>query len=289
MIPSLDSPNYLPMIEPQNTELAASGLSSSTAIPITATTTSAFYPEMSARKTPRGPSMSQWQKLFDAISRMLQALALVLQQRNAMKSNTSPASPGATTPQPEMPGSTSNTPWLAPVDQEPSLAIPDLDPPTTPALPDQATPINPPDNPGTTEPTAPPGASLLPIDSLEEIPNLSDVQQPALGTKQYNVGTRLRGSGQFLWKPVSDKDGKLAVLIPPKLTGKVKSLVIISPDKTKILGKGKFSGIGNGDREHFRFSKAGGQYPDKAIVMITLKDDSTQYVTIRNTSARYTQ
>jgi hypothetical protein len=206
-----------------------------------------------------------------------------------MKSNTSPASPGATTPQPEMPGSTSNTPWLAPVDQEPSLAIPDLDPPTTPALPDQATPINPPDNPGTTEPTAPPGASLLPIDSLEEIPNLSDVQQPALGTKQYNVGTRLRGSGQFLWKPVSDKDGKLAVLIPPKLTGKVKSLVIISPDKTKILGKGKFSGIGNGDREHFRFSKAGGQYPDKAIVMITLKDDSTQYVTIRNTSARYTQ
>jgi hypothetical protein len=115
------------------------------------------------------------------------------------------------------------------------------------------------------------------------------VQQPALGTKQYNVGTRLRGSGQFLWKPVSDKDGKLAVLIPPKLTGKVKSLVIISPDKTKILGKGKFSGIGNGDREHFRFSKAGGQYPDKAIVMITLKDDSTQYVTIRNTSARYTQ
>jgi hypothetical protein len=99
----------------------------------------------------------------------------------------------------------------------------------------------------------------------------------------------LKGSGQFLWKPTSDKDGKLAVLMPPKLTGKIKNVVILSPDKTKVLAKGTYSGVGNGDREHFRFSKAGEQYPDKSIVMVTLKDGSTQSVTIRNTAARFTQ
>jgi len=223
-----------------------------------------------------------------------------------MKTQSAPSSATSTTPKPATPSSPASTPWLTPVDQEPTLVVPDLDHPptqtpiTTPPPSDPATSANPPGTPvasdltstaASTSPSTgtPPGAATLPIDSKEAIPDLDGVNQPPAGSTQYSIGTRLKGSGQFLWKPVSDKDGKLAVLIPPKLTGKVKSVVILSPDKTKVLSKGTYSGVGNGNREHFRFSKAGGQYPDKAIVMITLKDGSTQYVTIRNTSARYTQ
>jgi|GEM_PF-5807603 len=103
------------------------------------------------------------------------------------------------------------------------------------------------------------------------------------------VGASLRPSGQFLWKPVSEKDGKLAVLIPASISDQVQEVAILSPDKTKVLQKGRFSGIGNGDRAHFRFSKPGGQFPDGAIVWIKLKDGTSRHVVIKNTESRVTR
>jgi hypothetical protein len=104
-----------------------------------------------------------------------------------------------------------------------------------------------------------------------------------------DVGTSLRASGQFLWKPVSEKDGKLAVLIPASLSDRVQEVAILSPDKKKVLQKGRFSGIGNGDRAHFRFSKPGGQFPDGAIVWIKLKDGTSRHVVINNSESRVTR
>jgi hypothetical protein len=109
-------------------------------------------------------------------------------------------------------------------------------------------------------------------------------------TKKTPKRTALKKSnGEFLWKPKSDKDGKLAILLPKGLTGKVKGVKILSPDGSQVLGKGKNSGVGNGDREHFRFSKAGGQFPDGAMVVITLKDGSERTVTIKETNDRTTR
>jgi hypothetical protein len=110
------------------------------------------------------------------------------------------------------------------------------------------------------------------------------------GQKKISKGTQLKNSnGEFLWKPKSEKDGKLAILLPKNLKEKVKDVQILSPDGTKVLGKGKYAGIGNGDREHFRFSKAGTGYADGAIVVITLEDGSKRYVTIKETSERTTR
>jgi hypothetical protein len=103
------------------------------------------------------------------------------------------------------------------------------------------------------------------------------------------TGTLLGKTGDFLWKPESDKDHKLAVLLPKGLTGKIKSVSILSPDKKKILQTGKYSGVGNGGREHFRFTKAGSAFPDGAIVLIKLNDGTSKYVTIKETSARTTR
>lgn len=96
----------------------------------------------------------------------------------------------------------------------------------------------------------------------------------------------LKGNGEFLWKPVSDKDGKLAVLLPKQYTGKVASVKIISSKDGSTLAKGKYSGVGNGDREHFRFSKSGGSFPDGSIVHVTLKDGQKLEVKIKDTAKR---
>jgi hypothetical protein len=112
----------------------------------------------------------------------------------------------------------------------------------------------------------------------------------AKGTKRRKSSkSSINGRGQFLWKPKSEKDGKLAVLLPKQYTGKVASLEVLSPDGQQKLAQGKASGVGNGDREHFRFSSSGDAFPDGSIVLVTLKDGSTRQVEIKNTSARFTR
>jgi hypothetical protein len=108
-------------------------------------------------------------------------------------------------------------------------------------------------------------------------------------TKLKNVGGELGASGEFLWKPKSDKNGKLAVLIPSSLTGKIDEVAIVSADKKRVLQKGKFAGVGNGDREHFRFAKSGDKFPDGSIVWIKLKDGTSRHIVIKETGARYTK
>lgn len=182
--------------------------------------------------------------------------------------------------------------WLTPINQEAGTIIPDIE--DAPALPDTAP--TPPDTtpatptaPSTTPNTGGMGIGTLNSEDPEVIPDLDPElpTPPAPGSKEYSIGATLSRSGQFLWKPASDKDGKLAILLPSRLTGKVKSVTILSADKSKILAKGKYSGVGNGDREHFRFSKAGSGYPDNAIVLITMKDGKTYNVKIKETSDRY--
>lgn len=92
------------------------------------------------------------------------------------------------------------------------------------------------------------------------------------------------GSG-FLWKPISDSDGKLAVLLPPSLTGKVSGVRVLSP-AGEVLANGRHGGIGNGDREHFRFDRPGGAFPSGAIVEVTLKTGEVKRIEIAEPSSR---
>jgi hypothetical protein len=66
----------------------------------------------------------------------------------------------------------------------------------------------------------------------------------------------------------------------------VQEVRVLSADGKKTLGKGKYSGIGNGDREHFRFSKPGSAYPDRSIVYIKLEDGTTRHLRINDTNRR---
>lgn len=105
-------------------------------------------------------------------------------------------------------------------------------------------------------------------------------------------GTVTANRQGFLWKPVSESDGKLVVLLPPGLTGQVASAGIYSslpPSGETLIEKGRFSGdSANGGRAHFRFSKPGGAYADGVYVVAHLKDGSIVKFRVGESSQRTT-
>ncbi len=94
-------------------------------------------------------------------------------------------------------------------------------------------------------------------------------------------------SGGFLWKPVSDGNGRLAIVLPPMYTGNISLVYVAHPDGTQMEG-GNFSSVGNGGRETWRFSKPGGAYPGGSHAVAMLKTGSSVHWTVANTGARTT-
>jgi hypothetical protein len=102
--------------------------------------------------------------------------------------------------------------------------------------------------------------------------------------------TSAQGAGNgFLWKPISESDGKLVILAPKDISTNVSSISIYkkgSNNQKELIESGRFAGIANGDRAHYRFAKVGGSYPDGAVVEIKLKDGKVVSEVIGETSSR---
>jgi hypothetical protein len=105
------------------------------------------------------------------------------------------------------------------------------------------------------------------------------ISRPATKSASKSSSIAQSGPAGFLWKPVSDSDGKLAVLLPTRFTGQVASVSILSPSG-QLMERGRNTGVGNGGREHFRFSRPGSAFPPESIVEITLRDGTKQRITI---------
>ena len=88
----------------------------------------------------------------------------------------------------------------------------------------------------------------------------------------------------FLWKPVSDSDGKLAILLPPQFNGKVSGVTVTSPDGQSATGR--HGGVGNGDRQHFRFNQPGSAFAPGTVVSIRLRDGRSEQIPIQNPAMR---
>ena len=87
----------------------------------------------------------------------------------------------------------------------------------------------------------------------------------------------------FLWKPYSESDGNLVVLLPPSWKG-IQKAVIRTPNGNVYDGRN--TGIHNGDRVHFRFSQPGREFPPGSTVEVTMNDGSVRKVTVQNTAYR---
>jgi hypothetical protein len=117
--------------------------------------------------------------------------------------------------------------------------------------------------------------------TVRSVEDSSDPKMAMLGGSHSESG----GSGDFLYKPVSDTTGKLVVLMPSKLAGMISGVKIYDP-AGKFLENGVGTGNGNGGRDHFRFKKTGAAYPDGLIVEATLTTGDKVRYRINETSRR---
>ncbi len=88
---------------------------------------------------------------------------------------------------------------------------------------------------------------------------------------------------------MSDNNGKLAVILPSALTGKINRggvYIARSQGGGGAIEGGRFSSVANGNREHFRFSKAGASYPNSSYVIVKLKNGTVYSYRISSTSRR---
>ncbi len=92
-------------------------------------------------------------------------------------------------------------------------------------------------------------------------------------------------SNQFLWKPTSDSDGKLVVLLPNSMRGDVTSAAVTRGMQTIDIGK--FSGDEhNGMRPHFRFPKKGSEYGTN-VQLVAMTSSGACSWTIPNGAERF--
>lgn len=116
----------------------------------------------------------------------------------------------------------------------------------------------------------------------------ANVDETKIGTvdkKNVIEGNPTDGSEGFLWKPVSDH-GPLAVLVPHEYKGQVESVAVLS-DKGKVLEEGRDGGYGNGDRQHWRFSKTGSDYGNDLTLEVRLNSGKKIHYAIKDGAQRY--
>ncbi len=127
---------------------------------------------------------------------------------------------------------------------------------------------------------------------IAALTKLKEIAQSA--AKKLGLNSRAPAVGRqegipkgFLWKPVADNPPHgLAILTPPEWTGNVTKVTLLSPDGREVLASGRDGGVGNGDRQHFRFDSKGATFPDGTIVDVTFKDGSHRQLEVSDTSAR---
>lgn len=100
------------------------------------------------------------------------------------------------------------------------------------------------------------------------------------------ISALFANSPQFLWKPVSESNGRLVVLFPSQIRIEtVQSITIndrFKPSNTSQNGA-------NGDRIHARFDKPGKDYGNQAVVKIVTKSGQEFTWTIPRGKDRYEQ
>jgi hypothetical protein len=104
------------------------------------------------------------------------------------------------------------------------------------------------------------------------------------------VRTATDGLGGFLWKPVSDGDGRLVILFPTDISPTVVSGEVHSgfpPKQSTLLEAGNFAyRSANGGRAHFRFSKSGGAYGNNVYAVAIMPDGKRIGFLVANGAAR---
>lgn len=115
---------------------------------------------------------------------------------------------------------------------------------------------------------------------------VSNISKLTANEKNAPTGTSMDGADGFLYKPVSESDGNLVILLPKEMAMQVVGL-ILKDEEGETVATGRSAGYHNGGREHFRFNKPGKKYPDNLTVEVQMKDGSAVTYTVPDSSLRY--
>jgi hypothetical protein len=99
-------------------------------------------------------------------------------------------------------------------------------------------------------------------------------------------GTFVGGDG-FLYKPVSESNGNLVILLPSSMQGSVASINLLD-GAGNSLETGQSYGPYDDGRPLFRFGRTGAAYPDNLTVQVNLSSGDVKEYTIPDSAKRWT-
>ena len=101
------------------------------------------------------------------------------------------------------------------------------------------------------------------------------------------TGNTFDGPNGFLFKPISENQKTLAVLLPEVYKGMVAGVTVLDAEGN-VLDSGTSTGYGDdGTREKFSFTKTGGDYGDNLTVNVSFMDGTRADYFIPDGSQRY--
>ncbi len=119
--------------------------------------------------------------------------------------------------------------------------------------------------------------TLLPDSTLSATGNETGIRTP---------GRAFVGGNGFLYKPVSENDGKLVILLPSEMKGGGNSIEL-QDNNGNVIDQGVWYGDYEDGRPIFRFSKTGVDYPDNLTVRVKFGSELTKEYYIPDTSERW--
>jgi hypothetical protein len=97
------------------------------------------------------------------------------------------------------------------------------------------------------------------------------------------------GRGGFLWKPSGDHTSNLVVLLPSSFNNRAVAVEIhraIPPNQSTFVEGGRYTGIANQNRGHWRFRRHGSAYGTNIFVVVFRNDGQTFAYPIPNGANR---
>ncbi|MEN8189590.1 MAG: hypothetical protein ABFS19_07070 [Thermodesulfobacteriota bacterium] len=94
------------------------------------------------------------------------------------------------------------------------------------------------------------------------------------------------GGNGFLFKPVSENDHKLVILLPSAMSGNVDNVSLVD-GSGRIIEAGDFYRDYDDGRPIFRFDRPGAAYPGNIVVNVAMRDGSVKDYNIADPSQRY--
>jgi hypothetical protein len=123
------------------------------------------------------------------------------------------------------------------------------------------------------------------LEKDEKAEDKKEVAEAKPAEKAKSGGDDGAPSETFLWKPVSDSDGKLVILLPSSLSAT--SVSVSGPNFNETVEKGGRNGSrGNGQREHYRFGKSGKDMQGPVQVTVALENGSSKTINIAKPAER---